>query len=63
MQTCIQPPPSALNPPTFIFHPDVCTLTKDLVDAGFTDAFAYAVLHKIDGRAAAVSYVLDRNNM
>jgi hypothetical protein len=33
------------------------------VDAGFSDAFAYAVLHKIDGRSAAASYVLERNNM
>ena len=31
--------------------------------AGFTDAFSYAVLHKIDGKSAATSYVLERNNM
>jgi hypothetical protein len=36
---------------------------QDLVDAGFTDAFAYAVQHKIDARSAAFTFVLDRNNM
>jgi hypothetical protein len=36
---------------------------QDLVDAGFTDAFAYAIQHKIDARSAAFAFVLDRNNM
>ena len=36
---------------------------QDLLEAGFNDAFAYAILHKIDAKRAASEYVIDRNNM
>ena len=58
LQSCF-----TLPSPSSFLNLDTCSCVQDLVDAGFSDAFAYAVLHKIDGRSAAASYVLERNNM